>query len=157
MGKRNAFTSRHSGAKRVERHGQVFQSVTEADFYGALAATGIDFTWQAEFVFQVGIPKDPNSILLKNSGVHKQKITVDFKFERGGITYWVDTKGDPKFADQAAINRFHRLKAALYNNALQHKCGIKLISYSQVQTLKKLALIRNKAAFWDYFDAINFF
>ena len=87
-----AFT-RRGQSNRVERHGKVFQSLTEADFYSALLNVRTPFEWQAEFVLQEGVPKTLRFCYFQ-AGVHKIKCTVDFLFWTPNETRCiVDTKG----------------------------------------------------------------
>lgn len=154
-----AFT-RRGQSNRVERHGKVFQSLTEADFYSALLNVRTPFEWQAEFVLQEGVPKNPKILLLSGAGVHKIKCTVDFLFWTPNETRCiVDTKGSKKYATERSVMAYHLLKGMVFRSGSlslpPDKTKILMIDRKEVTTLLKLSLSADKTAFWTFFNKLT--
>lgn len=153
-----AFT-RRGQSNRVERHGKVFQSLTEADFYSALLNVHIPFEWQAEFILQHAVPKTPKCLLLSGAGVHKIKCTVDFVFDSPDGTHCiVDTKGSKKYATERSIMAYHLLKGFIWKGAYSYptfSTKILMIDRKEVTTLLKLSLSADKTAFWTFFNKLT--
>lgn len=149
--------TRRGQSKKVERHGKVFQSTTEADFYSALLRMGVEFTWQQEFILQPGVPKDKKVLLLSGAGVHKIKCTADFVFDdKDGNPCIVDTKGSKDFATERSTMAYHLLKGAIYRSETGYPPMItKILMIDRKEVLTLLKLSSNPSLFWDYFNKLT--
>ncbi len=150
--------TRRGQSKKVERHGKVFQSTTEADFYSALLKVlGGKFYWQYEFCLQLPVPKNKKILLLSGAGVHKIKCTADFVFESPSEHVCiVDTKGSKEFTTERSTMAYHLLKGVILETKGPYfdpaRTKILMIDRKEVLTLLKLS--SNPSLFWDYFNKL---
>jgi hypothetical protein len=152
------FTQRGRATNaKVSRHGLTFGSTTEADFYSALLKVGVSFEWQVGFVLWPTIPKKKNSELLRFSGVRVRKMFVDFKLVLDGIEYYIDTKGNRDYTTDMSLFKYNWLKAQLVLEGKENAAAIVHIQYDEVQVLLKLAMLPDKAPFWEKFHSIKRF
>jgi len=140
---------------KTERHGKVFDSKLEADFYSALLNTGIEFAWQYEIVFYETTNKNPKLPLLKNRGITKKKLYVDFVYTGAdGVTVYIDTKGSISHAKDKSRIKYDLLKEKLLRENHAHDSCIRWIETKHVKDLLTLSKLPNKKQFWDYLNAL---
>ena len=149
--------TRRGQSTQVERHGIKFQSITEADAYSLFLRLGIQFVHQKEYVLQDGVPKNAKVEMLRDAGVHKIKCTVDFQFERDGITYIIDTKGSKEYVTERSTMAYHLLKGMLYRDGKGDHTRIVMLDKKDIRRFSMLAMDRDKNRFWREFLKIKCF
>lgn len=149
--------TRRGQSIQVERHGIKFQSITEADAYSLFLRMGVSFQHQKEYVLQHPIPKNPKVALLEDAGVHKIKCTVDFEFERDGITYIIDTKGSKEYVTERSTMAYHLLKGQIYREGRAHNTKIVMLDKQDIKRLSLMSMDLDKERFWREFLKIQCF
>jgi len=140
---------------RTERHGKIFDSILEADFYSALLNTGIEFEWQRRVVFFEKVAKNKKIPLVSESGMRDEYMLVDFVLTApDGITYWIDTKGSIEHAKEKSKLKYRFLKHTIYNLGHAAFSAVKWIDTKGVHSLLVLSKSRDKSLFWDLFYKI---
>jgi len=140
---------------RTERHGKVFDSILEADFYSALLNIGVKFEWQKRVVFFEKVAKNKKVPLVSESGMRDEYMLVDFVLTApDATTYWIDTKGSIIHAKEKSKLKYRFLKHTIYNLGHADFSAIKWVDTKAVHSLLVLSKSRDKSLFWDFFYKI---
>lgn len=141
--------------------GVKFDSKTEMHFYAALTAMGVEFKFQVKEVLMGPAVHRPQSQklrdqnpLLRDRGIESICLTIDFVFERGGVTYYVDTKGSKQHVKRDSKLRYEIWKRILFIRGDAPTSRILFISAAEVKTLGERAAYL-KSEFWQVFDQIK--
>lgn len=131
-----------------------FRSQTEKYFHDALHKMRIPFEYEKEYTLTgPSLHKNPKVRILKGQGAHQVKMTVDFVFKLGGVTYLCDTKGTAATVEPLSKLKYNLLKHKLIEEGHGDTTEIRFIYHRQVLTLAKLAMAPNE--FWKFFLKIK--
>ena len=135
--------------------GVKFDSDTERWFYEVLTLLGHEFQFQVKYVL-IGptIPKNKKVLLFTDRCAEAVTLTVDFVFEKDGITYIVDTKGDKKRAKVESRLKYDILKHRLAEQGLASKTRLLFVGTSEVLNMCKAAKV-SETLFWELFSKVK--